>query len=113
MLIDLTGPVGSTSSEATAINDRGQIVGTYTAPGAYGSFLYSAGAFQLLPQLPAGATVTAVDINNRGQITGTFGTSASYHAFSFSNGAFEDLGAFPTALFSVGRALNDAGTVVG
>jgi probable HAF family extracellular repeat protein len=70
----LPTPSNVTGSQAFGINNRNQIVGSYTTQSASSVFLYSNGVFIDLNQLlPAGSgwdLASAVGINDAGQIVG-------------------------------------------
>jgi probable HAF family extracellular repeat protein len=103
-------------SEAWAINNVGQIVGTsYTAGGSFlgvHGFLYTpaTGLRDLTPNSDAGA---ATDINDAGQVTGYKTAVGGYHAFRWDSGNFLDLGVVPTFAHSFGWAINASGEVTG
>ncbi|WP_432523497.1 hypothetical protein [Kineococcus sp. SYSU DK006] len=90
---------------ATAVNDRGVVVGSGTLPGGTGvhGFRWSAGRLTDL-----GADVEPQDVNDRGEIVGTRWVGDAVHGFLRTGGAFVDLGPdfLPTAI-------NDRGDVVG
>ena len=103
-------------SEATAINNLGQVVGwSYTDGGSFGvhAFLYSAAA-GMVDLTPESDTGSAADINDAGQVTG-YKTAALgyYHAFRWQDGTFVDLGVLPGFAFSFGFAINATGRVAG
>jgi probable HAF family extracellular repeat protein len=96
--VDL-GTLGGESSYASAINDRGHVVGSsQVADGSWHGFVWRAGRMTDLGLL------RPTDINNKGDIIGTTDESA----FLLKAGKLIDLGpgVFPTAL-------NDRGQVVG
>ena len=69
---------GATDTQALGINDRGQIVGSFSD----GAFLLDNGHFTILPDVflspgVRGHLLTAADINNRGEIVGTLIVSGS------------------------------------
>jgi probable HAF family extracellular repeat protein len=99
-LVDL-GTLGGDSSFATAMNDRGAVVGrAQTADGSYHGFLWRRGRMTDLGLL------SPADVNNRGQVVGTRDDVSG--AFLWSRGRLTPLAGltFPTAV-------NDRGQVVG
>jgi probable HAF family extracellular repeat protein len=133
------GTLGGSLSVATAINDRGQVVGwSTTADGLQRSFLWEKGTMRQLGT----DFVNSLSINNRGQVVvlgpgGTYlltGSNATFIALTFNPAVVNQLGdvagtdstqhAFlwrhglltllPTpGDFSDGRGINDSGDVVG
>ena len=107
---DLGTPFGGTVSQATAINDSGQIAGYSQAPDRTHGFLYSNSSFQDIGQLAdAPGDVQALAINNSGQIAGIAGG----HAFFYGAGAMTDLGALSGFTLGQANAINAGGQVVG
>jgi probable HAF family extracellular repeat protein len=106
---------GPATSEAVAINDKGQVVGTrrvrqYSAPHA---LLWQSGEETELGTL-GGKESRPAAINERGQIVGTSRTaSGDSHAFLWQNGRMTDLGTLPGGRFSRAIALNERGQTVG
>jgi probable HAF family extracellular repeat protein len=103
-LVDL-GTLGGESSYATAINDRGWVVGrSQVADGSYHGFLWRHGRMTDL------GTLSPTDINNPGQIVGLRDDLPGAHLWTA--GRLLDLGSlggdstYPTAI-------NDRGQVVG
>ena len=100
-LIDL-GTLGGESSFATAMNDRGAVVGrAQTADGAYHGFVWRNGAMADL------GLFSPMDINNRGQIVGT--RDDVNGAYVWTRGTLTPLGGGLT----FATAINDRGQVVG
>ena len=98
-----------TQSEATAINDKGQVTGTFADASNFSHvFIYDHGTLTDLGPLTG---VAAKAINNNGQIVGIWNNDA----FLYTNGSFKDLGGLPgpgpTQTYALG--INDAGTIVG
>lgn len=101
-MVDL-GTLGGDSSYATALNDRGEVVGrSATADGSYHGFLWSKGRMRDLGALePA-------DINNRGQIAGSVDGIAAV----WTRGRVATLGTLGGS-YSRAISINDRGHVVG
>jgi probable HAF family extracellular repeat protein len=110
------GTLGGQASEASGINDLGQVVGVIiSAAGGSHAFLWTAGGgMQDLGTLGGDYSVAAA-INNLGQVVGNSLTAAgAQHAFLWTAaGGMMDLGTlsgYPTSLAS---DINDLGQVVG
>jgi probable HAF family extracellular repeat protein len=110
------------STLANGINDSGQIVGQYD-PGNGGSsaFLYTGGVYTTInPFHDSDPNIFALAISNNGLITGaddnidSMGDALSSQGFVGSGGLYTSFqfGSVP-GTFTVGRGVNDSGTVVG
>jgi probable HAF family extracellular repeat protein len=113
----MTALLGGDHSSASAINDTGQTVGfAYTATNTDDTahaFLYENGLMTDLGTL-GGDFSAATDINELGQILGVSSTSDGFvHTFLYKNGLMTDVG-IPSGYSDIeGRALNNAGDIVG
>jgi probable HAF family extracellular repeat protein len=107
---------GDFSSQATAINNSGQVVGSSTSSTSHKphAFLYSGGSMTDLGTL-GGPSSVAYGINAGGQVVGLADLPQSnvFHAFRWTNGTMEDLGTLPGQNISYGYAINAGGQVVG
>lgn len=113
------GTLGGSSAAVSAINDLGQVTGGATVD-ATGSITHAYRWSQATGMVdlsrPGQGFSNGIDINNKGEVTGTAVFNAASdspgHAFLWRpRTLMQDLGSFGGV--SVGRALNDAGTVVG
>lgn len=112
------GTLGGASTQPTAINNLGQIVGqsalTMDITGAAHAFLYQSGSAMMDLGTLGGKSSMATGINDVGQVTGWSNTgSGVQHAFLYQNGAMTDLGVLGTGLKSQAVAINNRGEVVG
>jgi probable HAF family extracellular repeat protein len=117
-VVDL-GTLGGASSQATGINDSGQVVGwAYTSGGIQHAFLYSAGTMQ---DLGSGSWYSgASGINNAGQVVGyaqdPSTQSGYYRPFLYSSGTVQIFSAAFSYAGNVdvyGRAVTADGVIVG
>jgi probable HAF family extracellular repeat protein len=108
-------PPGSFTTTVTAINAKGQIVGSYqeSGGGPEHSFVYSGGTYTIL-NVPGGTDTTADSINNKGQIVGSYlDGSGQQHGFVYSGGTYttidpSGIGSGPNAF-----SINNSGQIVG
>jgi probable HAF family extracellular repeat protein len=107
------GTLGGPSSDASLINDRGQIAGgSETSDGKWRAFLWENGTMTDLGSLGCGYSVALV-LNERGQVAGQSCTSADEsYAFLWEKGTMTSLGALGGPL-SYPEAMNNHGQVVG
>jgi len=111
IVVDL-GSFGGTPSEASAINDAGQVVGfSRNALSRNRAFIWSEGVMQGLGTL-GGRTSRAYSINNSGQVVGIAQTFQEKNlAFLWHNGSMQNLGIGTVS--SRAEGINDSGSVVG
>jgi probable HAF family extracellular repeat protein len=101
------GTAGQTSSQATAINSKGDIAGFLKTPfGASQAFLYSNGALTNIDTFDASSTVVAMNDND--QVLINAGTNV---ARLYSNGTLIDVTP-PNALTVQPVAMNSGGAIV-
>jgi probable HAF family extracellular repeat protein len=108
---------GGLTSEANAVNDRGDIVGRSNIGPAFApshAVLWRNGRIIDLGTLAGGTTSSgATDINNRGEIVGwSVVPGGAMHAFLWRDGRMTDLGTLGGSM-SYASAINDRGQVAG
>ncbi|MBN2216979.1 MAG: DUF3466 family protein [Pirellulales bacterium] len=103
------------SSEAFAVNEAGQIVGSADLPTGSHAFLYDAGTMIDLGTLPDYTYASrAYDINDLGQVAGySYAGQQQGHAFLYDHGTMTDLGTFGEYQTVVARSINNHGQIVG
>jgi probable HAF family extracellular repeat protein len=104
-------------SNATAMNDRGQVVVVRVDGGIRDAFVWDAhGGRQLLVPTPSASFPSASDINNRGEVVGALLEGDLQRAFRWTRGqGIRLLGTLSGADtdFATAQAINDRGTIVG
>jgi probable HAF family extracellular repeat protein len=104
---------GAVSSEATGINNLGQIVGNFTdTGGAQRSFLFSEGMYTVIdrPGYESGGTRVG-GINDAGAIVGSSYDFSNGSSFIYRSGAFEDFTV--NGLYTVAADINNDEAIVG
>ncbi|GAA5019314.1 hypothetical protein GCM10023258_06850 [Terrabacter aeriphilus] len=114
-----TGSYG-TISEANAVNDAGQVVGTALPRSGYPlrGFIWQNGVMRDLGTLGGTSEATVAEaVNSTGVVAGFSQTAGGEtHGFTWTAGRLRDLGVLGPAFFyrsSFARGINDAGVVVG
>ena len=111
--IDLGVPAGGLLSFGGAINNQGDVVGTWGI--SLQAFLYRDGLMIDLNADLGTPHSEAMDINDAGQVTGWMGLSQveGGEAFIWQNGELTALGNPPNGSFGTGKAINEVGQVAG
>jgi probable HAF family extracellular repeat protein len=92
VMTDLGTMAGASLSEATAINDQGQIAGHGWVQGSHHAFIYENGVMKDLGTL-GGRRSFAYDINSHGQVVGNSNDpdDSDYFAYIYDGGVMIDL----------------------
>jgi probable HAF family extracellular repeat protein len=108
-MLDL-GTLGGQHSHATAISERGHVVGdSQTADGSWHAFIWHRGRMTDLGTL-GGSTSRPVDVNARGQVVGySTAPDENLHAFLWEDGQMVDLA--PDRLVSLAWDITERGQV--
>jgi probable HAF family extracellular repeat protein len=105
---------GAVRTQATGINNRGQVVGDYLNPdGTVHGYRWDHGRVTTIDG-PAGAsTVTVLDINDRGQMVGVYADAAGApHGFLLTGDTYTTID-MPAVTFTFPFAINDRGQIAG
>ena len=121
VITDLNPLVGVGWVAASGINNSGKIAGwAFPVNGLNTAFLLDSAGVEFLPFLPGPAYLnTAYDINGAGQAAGDCsfltgpGEPARARAVLYQDGQAIDLGTLPGGTYSLARAINGSGHVVG
>jgi len=113
----------ATLTEATGVNERGQVVGDYRdAAGRFHGFIWDDGQFVTFDvPFPDAITTAPVAINNAGEIVGFYFDNniteefpnGHIHVFLYDNGIFTVLRDFPDSEFTNVTDINDRGQIAG
>src|SRR5579871_3892286 len=97
---------------AYGINNKGQIVGSFSNSHGWHGFLYSIGTYTTIDE-PAGINGTdGFGINDAGTLVGHFADGFLNRGYVYSGGTFSALDG-GISLGNIGYGINDAGTIVG
>ena len=103
---------GSTATNLYSINDRGQIVGSFTDSSGTHGFLRSNGQFTTV-DAPAATYTVAHGINNTGRIVGTYRDNAGrFHGFLLAGSQFTTIDP-PNSNQTDLLGINDLGQIIG
>ena len=117
-VLDLGILPGDSASEAVAINNSGDVVGSSKGPGGLRAFIWSrVGGMQELGILPGGDSSTATDINDSGEVVGRSTSAEGDHAFIWTKqGGIADLNSADSAalgfVFIEAHAINARGQIL-
>lgn len=109
------GTLGGTFSLVSAMNNRGQVVGTSNLPGDvdFRAFLWDGAVLRDLGTF-GGSTSEPEWINDAGQVVGIADLAdGTHHAFVWSKGQMIDLGTVNSDPCSNGYGINSSGQAVG
>jgi len=105
-------PGATKGTQASGVNNAGQIVGSYTDSSGHG-FLETGGAYTTLNDPSATQGTFARGVNDAGQVAGYYSDSTGNHGFLETGGAYTTLD--PPGAIGNTKAfgVNDAGQVAG
>jgi hypothetical protein len=107
----IVNPPGSTSTEATSINDSGAVTGYYYNGSTNVGFVYAGGTYTIVN--PPGSTYTvATSINDSGAVTGYYYNGSTYVGFVDVGGTYTTFNP-PGSTFTLAYSINDSGAVTG
>jgi probable HAF family extracellular repeat protein len=116
--VDALNPFNGSASQATGINDAGDITGFFHIgdTGRSGAFVYHNGHYQDLGHLPGDDSAGAYGINRKGWVTGWSAVSGpggqGARAFLYSGGRMSAVAGSPGHDF-IGYAISDRGDIAG
>src|SRR5262249_24230219 len=111
---ELSFPVsGATGVLATGMNDRRQIVGTYSRAGVAHGFLLDNGVVTTIDGPVGTLSISLRAINNRSQIVGSYlDAAAANHSFLWEKSSMSEI-RVPGAATTLANGINDRGQIVG
>ncbi len=107
----IDGP-GASFTDASGINNRGEIVGSFSDGQGFHGYIFRRGDFTKLDVAVQGALTFALGINERGQVSGTYRSQGLFHGFLWDRGTFTDIDA-PNADETFLHVINNSGQIVG
>lgn len=105
---------GSFITQAFAINNHAQIVGTFELPSPSNTlhgFVVHSGGFRKI-DVPGAVDTLPFGINDTGDIVGEFQGHTGIQGFLLHNGSFRTI-TFPGAIFTSASGINNHGAIVG
>ena len=114
-ITDLGVLPGYVSSQAVAINSRGEVIISNYRPqtARVHAGLYQSSVQHDLGTLAGANETEARGINSLSDVTGTATLGRAPHAFLYHNGKMQDLGTLPGFPYSRGVGINDKGEITG
>ena len=106
-----SGKVVAPGQSTEAINDHGELVGSYLTDAGTMGFIYDHGSYTILT-VPTATSTTAIGLNNSGAVVGTDIAGGSEHGFVYANGQYTNVDV-PGASTTTPLAINDLGEIVG
>jgi uncharacterized membrane protein len=107
----IDGP-NATFTDASGINNRGEIIGTFQDGLGLHGYVFRRGDFTTLDVPVQGALTIALGNNDRGQVTGAYRSQGLFHGFLWERGKFTDINA-PEADETFLHVINNRGQIVG
>jgi probable HAF family extracellular repeat protein len=104
---------GATDTDPEAINDRGEVAGTYVVEptATFHGFVYDDGTFTTL-DAPGAYNTRALALNDRGEVAGLYEDSSGQYGFVYDHGTYRTLSVPGASIIAV-EAINDRGEVAG
>ena len=103
---------GATFTDASGINNRGEIVGSFQDGQGFHGYVFRQGEFTVLDAPVQGALTIALGNNDRGQVVGAYRSQGLFHGFVWERGTFTDINA-PQAEETFLHVINNRGQIVG
>jgi hypothetical protein len=111
---NISAPYSPGYTVLTGINDNGDAVGQYLANGSSGQgFLYSGGAFSLIPSSPDYPRTYVYGINTSSIIVGSVSTNAGDRGFIYDGSGYSYISEPDASAGTSVNAINNSGNVVG